>query len=121
MSDVRMQSIFLDEEFVYIQEDKSDVDRYNAQRTDHDRQASIAGHNSKKEQDEAKRERAKDAQSTRGSMKGTTKDSKDFYDHYNRNSKDIANTHEDVRKGVRKFNKNKSKHESAIMDMIDII
>lgn len=119
MSDIRMQSIFLDEEFVYIKEDKSDISRYNAQRTDHDRQASIAGHYSKKEQDEAKRERARDAQSTRGSMKGTTKDSKDFYDHYNKTSKDIANTHEDVRKNVRRMNK--TRNESAIMDMIDII
>lgn len=121
MSDIRMQSIFLDEEFVYIQEDKSDVDRYNAQRTDHDRTASQYGHYAKKYQDEEKREREKDAQSTRGSLKGTTKKSKEFSDRYNKHSKDIADMNEDIRKGARKLTSKKTKHESTLMDMIDII
>lgn len=119
MSDIRMQSIFLDEEFVL--EDKSDIDRYNAQRTNHDRQASIAGHNSKDVQNAAKNVRKREAQSVRGRWGDHNVDGKIAADDYNRISRDVANMKEEVRNRKRKSNKYKSRHESAIMDMIEII
>lgn len=131
MSDIRMQSIFLDEEFVYIQEDKSDVDLYNSKRRAIDREKSQLGHNKnisrneikKSEEKEVKRAPAQRNKMTNGRLKyakdGSVKHLADFG---NEVSKGAYDDDEKSRPASHKGRAaSRVKKESTLMDMIDII
>ena len=140
MNDVRMQSIFLDEEFVYIQEDKSDVDWYNARAKSRATAKSQGGHDPKKgfpEGYDEKRTRARRNINSSARSEEIQRNGKD--DRYNHNyfntkaAKREADATNKAQIAVHKvYERNKPtshkgqaasrvKKESAIMDMIEII
>lgn len=141
MSDIRMQSIFLDEEFVYIQEDKSDVDWYNSRTQSRARAKSQGGHDPKKgilgggdikrtESNRGMNSRLKSNEIQRAYGKDdryghsyfNTKAQKIQSDAYNKNNTKNQEKYEKSRPASHKGQAaSRVKKESAIMDMIEII
>ena len=123
MSDIRVQSIFLDEEFIY--EDNSDVrNQYAGVKADA-RKASEEGHkygkgyvkNSKKEREHTS---AKSGRSSLADTMGQSVQAKKINDNLNRNSERNRKLNDKDRSKERE-DRIKSKQESALMNMIEII
>ena len=130
MSDIRMQSIFLDEEFVL--EDNSDVALYNSRRKSIDRTKSQLGHSKYTDRDEVKKHEEREikrAPSTRNSISGShssfKKDGsvKRAADDKNRAAKNAYDKDEKSRSVSHKNQavSRKANNESTLMDMIHII
>ena len=119
MSDIRMQSIFLDEEFIY--EDNSDVRVYNANRKNFERNKAEMGHAGKHGSNIAKRDEAEErSTSTRSVMNKQTANHKRLADQIN-NSEARSTDRQEKRNAALRNLRKTAKHESALMDMIEII
>lgn len=129
MSDIRMQSIFLDEEFVL--EDKSDVDLYYSRSVNRDRINSQNGHGRNKDVPRNRSSKFSASSPKRRSAARSkypnagNAEIKKHQDTQNKLKKAYNDQREEDRNPSGKYHKGQAasriKKESAIMDMIDII